>query len=87
MNLNQLTDSTDWCRMMDPDAEFQVADNALMIVFCGDCETILEVAPECVCSIDIRVDLPDDDYLWVSWDDASDEEIEAAEVFRYVALV
>lgn len=72
---------------MDPEAEFRVSDDALMIVFCGDSETILEVAPDSLCCIDIRIDCLNGDQFWVSWDDASDAEIEATQVFRYVVLV
>ena len=86
MNLTQLTDTTDWCRRNDPDAEFSVIDGALFITFCSDAETILNDAPDSTVCIDVRID-EDDSYTWIRWDEATDEQLESAEVFRYVALV
>jgi hypothetical protein len=72
---------------MDPDAEFSIVDGVLMITFCGDHQTILKTASGSTCCIDVRVDFDGNPSIWVHWEEATDDEIKAAQVFRYTVLV
>ncbi len=80
MNLSDLTAATEWIRAMDSDAELQVdSRGTLWMTFCGDAESIMDSAD--VMAVDVNIQGE-----WKCWDDASDEEIVSADLFRWIVL-
>jgi hypothetical protein len=80
MIFSDLTAATAWIRDLDADADFQIERGALWVMFSASAEQF----PQTVDCITIDAIVAGN---WKPWTDCTDEEIQEADLFRWIVMV